>query len=163
MVVPPAPAFNVGRSFVFRYQGTRSMPGSTCGDMHQSFTDALVMAAVWNRAGHYIFALWFLLLSFYLFFSPNLSRRRLDIFHFHTWCGLSANLGCRSETCCTRLAENTGRKKSPKTRHLRTIAQLCQAIFATKAYIDNRKKMLNSNNSYTCHFNQYICIIVLII
>jgi len=26
-----------------------------------------------------------------------------------TWCGLSANLGCRSETCCTRFAENTGR------------------------------------------------------
>jgi len=25
-----------------------------------------------------------------------------------------ANLWCRSETCCTRLAENTGRKKSPK-------------------------------------------------
>jgi len=44
------------------------------------------------------------------------------------WCGLSANLGCRSETCCTRLAENTGCKKSPKIRHLRTIAQLCRAI-----------------------------------
>ena len=39
-----------------------------------------------------------------------------------------ANLGCRSETCCTRLAENTGRKKSPKIRHLGTIAQLCRAI-----------------------------------
>jgi len=25
--------------------------------------------------------------------------------YFHTWCGLSANLGCRSETCCTRLPE----------------------------------------------------------
>ena len=25
--------------------------------------------------------------------------------YFHTWCGLSVNLGCRSETCCTRLAE----------------------------------------------------------
>jgi len=25
-------------------------------------------------------------------------------------CGLSANLGCRSETCCTRLAENAGAK-----------------------------------------------------
>jgi len=25
--------------------------------------------------------------------------------YLHTWCGLSANLGCRSETCCTRLAE----------------------------------------------------------
>jgi len=29
----------------------------------------------------------------------------------HTWCGLSANLECRSETCCTRLAENTGRMR----------------------------------------------------
>jgi len=27
--------------------------------------------------------------------------------YFHTLCGLSANLGCRSEICCTRLAENT--------------------------------------------------------
>ena len=48
--------------------------------------------------------------------------------YFHTWCGLSANLGCRSETCCTRLAENTGRKKVAKNRHLGTIAQLCRAI-----------------------------------
>jgi len=28
----------------------------------------------------------------------------------------------------TRLAENTGHKKSPKIRHLGTIAQLCRAI-----------------------------------
>jgi len=34
--------------------------------------------------------------------------------YFHTWRGLSANLGCRSETCCTRLAENAGRKKIAK-------------------------------------------------
>ena len=40
------------------------------------------------------------------------------------WCGLSANLGCRSEMCCMRLAENTRRKKSPKIRHLGAIAQL---------------------------------------
>jgi len=26
----------------------------------------------------------------------------------HTWIGLSANLECMSEMCCTRLAENTG-------------------------------------------------------
>jgi len=37
------------------------------------------MVALWNRADHYIFALWFLLLSF--FSSPNLSRRRLDVCH----------------------------------------------------------------------------------
>jgi len=32
----------------------------------------------------------------------------------HTWCGLSANLRCRSETCCMRLTENTERKKWQK-------------------------------------------------
>jgi len=30
--------------------------------------------------------------------------------------------------CCTRLAETTIRKKSPKIRHLGTIAQLCRAV-----------------------------------
>ena len=30
--------------------------------------------------------------------------------------------------CCTRLAANTGHKKSSKNRHLGTIAQLCRAI-----------------------------------
>ena len=42
-----------------------------------------VMAALCNRAGHYIFALWFLL-SFYLFSSPNLSHHRLDVCHTST-------------------------------------------------------------------------------
>jgi len=31
-----------------------------------TLTTLLVMAAVWNRAGHYIFALWFLSSSFFL-------------------------------------------------------------------------------------------------
>ena len=43
----------------------------------------VVMVALCNRADHYIFMLWFvvvvLLLSF--FFSPNLSSRRLDVYH----------------------------------------------------------------------------------
>jgi len=42
--------------------------------------------------------------------------------------GLSANLECMSEMCCTRLAENTARKNDAKNRHLVTIAQLCRAI-----------------------------------
>ena len=38
-----------------------------------------------ERADHYIFALWFLLSSFFfLFSSPNLSRRRLDVCHTST-------------------------------------------------------------------------------
>ena len=67
------------------------------------------MVALWNRADHYIFILWFLLLSSSSFFfmvalcnradhiyfhavvcyssffsSPNLSRRRLDVCHTST-------------------------------------------------------------------------------
>jgi len=35
------------------------------------------MAALWNRAGHYIFALWFLLSSFFFFLSFFFSRNTL--------------------------------------------------------------------------------------
>jgi len=80
------------------------------------------MAALPCRCGHYIFALWLLLFS-----SPNLSHRGLDVCDTSTHC-LSANLGCRSEMCCTLLAENSGCKKSPKICYLRTIAQFCRAI-----------------------------------
>ena len=56
--------------------------------------------------------------------------------------------------CCTRLAENTGCKKSPKICHLGTIEQFLSYIFTTKARIDNRKKnLLNSNVSPTCPHN----------
>ena len=81
------------------------------------------MAALCNGTGHFIFAM---VSSFYLFFSPSLVRRRLGV--SHTWRGLSADLRCRSETCCTRLAENTGCKNLPKNRHLGTITQLCGAM-----------------------------------
>jgi len=89
-------------------------------------------------------------LSIFLFSSPNLSLRRLDVYHtmygIYTRCGLSANLERRCEMCCTRLAENTRRKKSPKNRHLGAIGQLYTAN-ATKASIDNLKNCLNSNIS----------------
>jgi len=44
------------------------------------------MVALWNRADHYIFVLWFLSSFFFFFFfsSPNLSRRRLDVCHTST-------------------------------------------------------------------------------
>jgi len=45
-----------------------------------------------------------------------------------TWCGPSANLECRSEMCCSRLAANKRRKKVAKNRHPGTIARLCRAI-----------------------------------
>jgi len=110
----------------------------------------LVMVALWNRTDHYIFIL-FLLSSF--FSSPNLSGRRLDtcLPYFHTWCGLSANLECRSEMCCTWLAENTVCKKLPSGHHPTTSSGY---IFATKACINNRKKnLLSSNISSRCPHN----------
>ena len=72
---------------------------------------------------------------------------------FHTWFGLSANLECRCEMCCTRLAENTRRKNRQKfaiwgSGHHRTTLSGC--IFATEVSIDNRKNLLNSNISSTC-------------
>jgi len=86
------------------------------------YSTQLLQSNLWSPyvIGQIIFSscrLFFVLSSFFLS-SP----------YFHTWCGLSANLGCRSETCCTRLAGNAGPKKSPKIRHLRTIVQLCRAI-----------------------------------
>jgi len=53
--------------------------------------------------------------------------------------------------CCTRLAGNTGRKKSPFWHHRTTLSGY---IFGTKACIDNRKKnLLNSNTSSTRSHN----------
>jgi len=118
------------------------------------------MAALCNRCGHYIFCpvismfFFFLLLSF--FSSPNLSGRRLDVYHtsFHTWCGLSANLECMSEMCCTWLAGNAGPKKSPKMRHLVTIVQLCRPISLQLRHVSTiGNNLLNSNTSSACSDN----------
>jgi len=105
----------------------------------------VVMAALWNRAGHYIFALWFLSSSFF----PRLISAVRDwmstiLPHMVTWwCGLSANLECMSEMCCTRLAQNTGRKKSA----FDIIIQLCRVVSSQPRHISTIGK--NSNTSST--------------
>jgi len=55
-----------------------------------------------------------------------------------------------AEVCCSWLAENTERKNSPSGHH-HTILSGC--IFATKARIDSRKNLLNSNTSSTFPHN----------
>jgi len=79
-----------------------------------------------------IFSPWFLFLSFFFFSWHNLSRRRLNVYHTCTRCGLSANLDCLSEMCCTWLAENTKYKNyaKPAIWHHRTT--LSGYIFGTK-------------------------------
>jgi len=56
--------------------------------------------------------------------------------------------------CCAWLAENTGRKKVAKNRHLGTIAQLCRAISSQLRHIATTgKNLLSSNISSTCLHN----------
>jgi len=112
----------------------------------------IFMAALHSKCGHYISILWFLLLSFF----PRLISAVADwlstiLPQLHTWCGLSANLGCRSETCCTRLSDA---KKSPKIHRLRTIAQLCRALSSQLRHLSTiGKKVLNNNTSPRCPYN----------
>jgi len=111
------------------------------------------MAALYNRADHYTFIMWFLL-CFFSFLTYSQPSQIKCLPYFHAWWGLSANLECRSEMCCTPLAENTGRKKSPKIRHRRTIARICQTISSYLRHISTvGKKMLNSTISSTCSHN----------
>ena len=63
-------------------------------------------------------------LSFFLsifFSSPNLSDRRLDVYHA-TWCGLSANL----EACLKCASRGSLEIPDAEIRHFGTIAQLCR-------------------------------------
>ena len=56
---------------------------------------------------------------------------------------------------CTRLAENTGRKKVAKNRHLDTIAQLCRAISSQLRHISTigKKLVKQQNISSRCPHN----------
>ena len=100
----------------------------------------LVMAALCNREPLYfcpVVSIFFYLSFFLLFQRPQIGC----LPYFYTWRGPSANLECRSEMCCTRLAANARpkktRQKSPSGHHSTNFTGY---IFATKACIDNRKK-----------------------
>jgi len=97
----------------------------------------------------------FFFFFFFFFFLAESPRLQIGCLpYFRTWCGLSANLECRSEMCCTWLAGNAGPKKSPKIWHLGTIAQLRRAISSQLRHISAvGKNLLNSNISPTCPYN----------
>ena len=96
----------------------------------------LVMAALWNRAGHYIFALWFL--SFFFFFSLNLSGRRLYVYHTSTHAVALVRIQNAGLKCAARSSlEMQDPKNSPSGHHHATLSGY---IFATKAHVDNRKR-----------------------
>jgi len=55
--------------------------------------------------------------------------------------------------CCTGLAENTGRKKVDKNRHLGTIAQLCRAMSSQLRYVSTLGKTCYAPMSSRCPRN----------
>ena len=56
--------------------------------------------------------------------------------------------------CCTRLAGNTEPKNGAKNRHLRTIAQLCQAIYLQLRHISTIGKKL-VKQQYLLHMSSH--------
>jgi len=91
--------------------------------------------------------------SFFLAYFQRSQIRCLP--YFHTWCGFIANLECWSVTCCTRLTENTGCKIYSKNLHLRTIAQLCQAISSQLRHISTIGKKLIKQQDVLHMSSQY--------
>jgi len=84
--------------------------------------------------------------SFFLAYSKRSQIGCLP--NFCISCGLIANLECKSEMCCMRLAENTGCKNSPSAHHRTTVS----GYIFTKAST-TRKKLFNSNICSTCPHN----------
>jgi len=75
--------------------------------------------------------------------------------YFYTCCGLSANLECRSEMCCMRLAGNTGLENDAKNRCLGTIAELCPAESSQLRHLSTIGKKLVKQHYLLHMFPQY--------
>jgi len=117
---------------------------SVCLLMHCTIYLAIIMAALCNRGPLYFCPEVSIYLSiFFLFFLAYSQRPQIGCLpYFYTWRGPSANLECRSEMCCTRLAANAGPKKVAKNRHLGTIPQLCRAISLQLRHVSTIEKKL---------------------
>jgi len=84
----------------------------------------LIMVALCNRADHYIFIL-FLSFFFLFFSSPNLSGRRLDVYHTLAHGVALVRIQNAGLKCAAR---GSLQIQDAKNRHLGIITQLCRAI-----------------------------------
>jgi len=128
------------------------------------------MAALCSRCGHYIFALWFLL-SIFFFFSVKLQLTNSSFFphlisavaDWMSWmsvvlahmvwsyCKFRMQVWNMLHAARWKIQDS---KKSPKIRHLHTIAQLCPAISSQLRHLstfDNQKKFVKQQ--YLLHMS----------
>jgi len=110
------------------------------------------MVALCNRADHYIFACDFFLSSFF----PRLISAAIDwmstILRHVAWpyCKFIMHVW----NVPRALAGNAGPKKSPKSRHMGTIAQFCRAISSQPRHLSTIGKTLLSSDMFcTCLHN----------
>jgi len=116
-------------------------------DNHAS-TSSLIMVALCNRADHYIFNLF---LSSFFFSSPNLSSRRLEVYHNSAHGVALARIYNAGLKCA---ASGSLQIQDAKNCHLGTIAQLCRAISSQLRHVSTIGKiLLSSNTSSTCPDN----------
>ena len=116
---------------------------------HYIFALWFVMATLRSRCGHCIFALWFL--SIFFFSSPNLRRRRFDVYHTSTHGVALVRIQNAGLKCAARGSLEI---QDAKNRHFGTITQLCRAISSELRHVFTiEKKLLNSNISSTCPDN----------
>ena len=118
---------------------------------------AEIVSLVWGatcirQGGHHV-GHWPTFLVYIFFLAYSQPSQIWCLPYFHTWCGLSANLGCKSEVCCSRLAGNAGPKKSPKIAICAPSGNFVRLCLRNYASIDDRKNLLNSNISSTCPHN----------
>ena len=90
----------------------------------------------------------YLLSSFLLFSSPNLSGRRLDVYHTSTHSVALVQIQNARLKCAARGSLKIHDAKMSPFWHHHTILSGC--IFASEACIDNRKNLLNIDTSSTC-------------
>jgi len=105
----------------------------------------LIIATLCNRAGHYIFALWFLSSFFLSIFFPRLISAVADlmsaILRHMVWpsCKFRTRVWNVLHVARWKCTTQKLAKKSPSGHHRTTLSG---HIFATKACIDNWKKLV---------------------
>ena len=144
----------VVKKFVFAISPPDEFLVKPCCYISHTDIYQLFMAAVCNRAGHYIFALWFVLLSSSIFFPRLISAVKSwmsTILAHMMWPYCEFRMQISNVLCDSlKIQDTKNRQKSPSGHHRTTLSG---CIFATKAHIDNGKNLLKSNISSTCPQN----------
>ena len=114
----------------------------------------VIMVALWIRAGHYIFILWFVSIFCLLF--PRLISAAADwmstILLHMAWplCKFRMQVWNVLQAARWKYRTQKWRKKSPSAHHRTTLSGY---IFATKAHMYNRKKRVKHQYLLRCSHN----------